>query len=532
MNRQYRIGIDFGTCFSFAVTCMSDNDLVVMRDKVNLEQSGVPSIFLQNSEDGSYVCGHKASRLALKSEYYPDYIIEHVKQHLLSESSSKEKYVTLPVNNFELRRDTVSSRFVVAELIKELVSIVSDELTRLDHFAAPVKEAVIAVPVSFSEQERSVILEGAQDAGLDVIDMIVEPEAVAVDYILQHREITKEPVLVYDLGGGTADVACVRRHSDKTYEVMGAAGARIGGRDWDKLLEEMVIEEYEKQHGKLEQYEEDKIVFSRDTIVKFKHKLCSLDDSEEETIAVPIIDERFKNVSRDPTSALSRNVTIKKADFVEKTKPLLIDTLKLVRSVARRCGLKTSPNGIYLVLSGGGSRMPAVESGILKILEQLDIKVINKHSVHYKHEEAIARGAARIAYSAIVRKQTNCVYGVSLKGSKPNWIIDKGAALPVAPINHTLQTTNENEAEIIVYERIDSSAFVARTRREGHVGQRNRVTGIKFKFGKKVKVGTNIKISLEIDKNGVLKLMALNPETDMPEYRSCVVSRVDRHIQR
>ena len=56
-------------------------------------------------------------------------------------------------------------------------------------------------------------------------------------------------MLVYDLGGGTADIALLRAVPDEPhrYEVLGQEGDEIGGTDWDERLCEFLAEQLTEQ---------------------------------------------------------------------------------------------------------------------------------------------------------------------------------------------------------------------------------------------------------------------------------------------
>src|SRR6185503_7594605 len=53
----------------------------------------------------------------------------------------------------------------------------------------------------------------------------------------------------FDLGGGTFDVTIMRIH-EHTIEMLATNGDhRLGGKDWDDVIVNMVAEQFDKQHG-------------------------------------------------------------------------------------------------------------------------------------------------------------------------------------------------------------------------------------------------------------------------------------------
>ena len=112
----------------------------------------------------------------------------------------------------------------------------------------PVRQVVIGRPINFQgaggEDENrnalAMLIEAARDAGFEDVEFLYEPMAAAMEYEarLEHEEY----VLVLDIGGGTTDCSFVRvgpkrRDSiERGADILGHAGERLGGNDYDQLL--------------------------------------------------------------------------------------------------------------------------------------------------------------------------------------------------------------------------------------------------------------------------------------------------------
>ncbi len=75
-------------------------------------------------------------------------------------------------------------------------------------------QAMVAVPANASTQQRYMTLEAFEAAGFEVLGMVNEPTAGAIDYAHRHLvgvggRSPKRYVVVYDLGGGTFDTSAV-----------------------------------------------------------------------------------------------------------------------------------------------------------------------------------------------------------------------------------------------------------------------------------------------------------------------------------
>lgn len=112
----------------------------------------------------------------------------------------------------------------------------------------PIRQVVIGRPINFQgaggeEENRNaleMLVEAAHDAGFEEVAFLYEPMAAAMEY--EARLDHEECVLVLDIGGGTTDCSFVRvgpnrRESiERATDILGHAGERIGGNDYDQLL--------------------------------------------------------------------------------------------------------------------------------------------------------------------------------------------------------------------------------------------------------------------------------------------------------
>lgn len=106
--------------------------------------------------------------------------------------------------------------------------------------------AVVTVPASFNELQRSATKAAAQIAGLDVLRIINEPTAAALAY--GYSRGARERIAVYDLGGGTFDLTILQLSGD-VFEVIATAGdSFLGGDDVDLLLADEMAKAFLREH--------------------------------------------------------------------------------------------------------------------------------------------------------------------------------------------------------------------------------------------------------------------------------------------
>uniref|UniRef100_A0A453PTH5 Heat shock cognate 70 kDa protein n=1 Tax=Aegilops tauschii subsp. strangulata TaxID=200361 RepID=A0A453PTH5_AEGTS len=113
------------------------------------------------------------------------------------------------------------------------------------YLGTEVKNAVITVPVYFTDSQRQATIDAGTIAGLNVMRIINEPSAAALAYGLGKMSPSDDvkTVLVFDLGGSTLDVSIVKVDPGAdidmgVFEVMAAAGdTHLGGEDFNTLME-------------------------------------------------------------------------------------------------------------------------------------------------------------------------------------------------------------------------------------------------------------------------------------------------------
>ncbi|MCC6521651.1 MAG: Hsp70 family protein [Polyangiaceae bacterium] len=107
-------------------------------------------------------------------------------------------------------------------------------------------EAVVSVPANAHSTQRFVTLEGFRRAGFQVRAVVNEPSAAGIEYAHRHERTLsarREHVVVYDLGGGTFDVALVHVAPGHHDVVTTGGVGRLGGDDFDDVLVELALAE-------------------------------------------------------------------------------------------------------------------------------------------------------------------------------------------------------------------------------------------------------------------------------------------------
>lgn len=220
-----------------------------------------------------------------------------------------------------------------------------------------VTQAVITVPAYFTDAQRQATKTAGEIAGLEVLQIINEPTAAALAYDLRSEET--ERVVVYDLGGGTFDVSVVEITGEVTEVLASHGNNRLGGDDFDRLLQLHLGSLFRKEHG----------VDLPDDAATQARLLRAAEQLKVELSfhAFGTVREAF--LGSKGKTALHLETEVARVDFEKLIRPLLEETLEAIDRALTDANLK--PEEIdRIILVGGSTRIPLVQQMIEEHLGQ------------------------------------------------------------------------------------------------------------------------------------------------------------------
>lgn len=137
--------------------------------------------------------------------------------------------INLPAVNITMTPEECS-----AEILKVLFGYLPEEI-RND----PDTGTVITVPAAFNQMQKDATMQAASMAGLGKVALMQEPVA-AVMSVMRARN-TDGMFLIYDLGGGTLDIAIGESNGGRVNLLAHGGIAMCGGRDFDRVLVDNVV---------------------------------------------------------------------------------------------------------------------------------------------------------------------------------------------------------------------------------------------------------------------------------------------------
>jgi molecular chaperone DnaK len=129
---------------------------------------------------------------------------------------------------------TISPEECSAEVLKVLFGYLPEEI-RID----PDTGTVITVPAAFNQMQKDATMQAASMAGLGKVALMQEPVA-AVMSVMRTRS-ADGIFLIYDLGGGTLDIAIAESMGGRVNLLAHGGIAMCGGRDFDRVLVDNIV---------------------------------------------------------------------------------------------------------------------------------------------------------------------------------------------------------------------------------------------------------------------------------------------------
>lgn len=293
----------------------------------------------------------------------------------------------------------------------------------------PIK-AVVAVPVDFGNEDRSVVAGACEKVGIDIIQFVSEPTAALAGSDIKTEKYKN--ILVFDWGGGTLDISVIESYGGIIAE-RNKGGVQRGGDDMDKLLGRRVHEDFCRRNELKLPFSETEPVSTDFLLTAAESCKRTLSNRNEASIFVPKYYEG-KNL----------RYKVQKNIFNGVSKPIYDEVEQSIGSTLKESGLALQE--IDLVVAVGGScQIPEIKKMLTRLFP-------GKCEFPTDSEWAIAKGAANIAKNQ----------GAYSLAQSIGLMLSDGRFLPVLrkddPINHepsyiTLGVVDDSkDARIVIAE--------------------------------------------------------------------------------
>ncbi len=467
------VGIDLGTTNS-EVAAFVDGQVRILGSG---DKEILPSV-VGISPSGELLVGEAArNQLVL----YPERTVRSIKRKMGSDE-------TVSLNGREFTPPEIS-----ALILRELASWASRKLDR------PVAKAVITVPAYFSDAQRQATREAARLAGLEAVRILNEPTAASLAY----GEGSRHTALVYDLGGGTFDVSIVALEDDVTEVLASHGNNRLGGDDFNDLLAEHLLREFQSKHG---------VDLRTGHPVARARLWWAAEEAKRRLSFEPEVAIREESLATVEGKPLHLDLEMTREQYEEMIRPLIEQTLEHLSKALSDAGKGPSDLDAILLV-GGSTRTPLVS----RLIEERT-GLAPRGEIHPDLCVALGAGvmASRLAGHQIERVLVDVTpysFGISFLGErggvayphcyKP--IIRRNSPLPVTRTERFYTShAYQEEVDVRVFEGEDEDALrnilVGNFRVEGLTPMRD---------------GNEVLCRMNLDLDGILNVTAIEKRSGL-----------------
>ncbi len=243
-----------------------------------------------------------------------------------------------------------------AELLRTLVGY-----ALVESGEAAVDGAVVTIPAAFNQLQSEATLAAAGQAGLERVALLQEPVAAAMAAMAGSDRDGQ--FLIYDLGGGTFDLALVQA-AGGTVNIVAHEGANmLGGRDFDRLILDQLVRPWLVDTFKLPaDFAADRRYDRLLRVARLAAERAKMELSARHETAISASDDLVR-LEDDCGEPIYLDVPITRTRLDALIEPLVERTVALSRAIVETAGYALSDIG-RVVLIGGPTKMPLIRARI------------------------------------------------------------------------------------------------------------------------------------------------------------------------
>ncbi len=361
-------GIDLGTTNS-AIAKYENNEVRVFK---NRDQMDVTPSVVRIEKNGRIIVGKRAYQLL-----YEDF--ENV------DSGFKRWMGQSDPRYFKAANKSLTAEGLSAEVLK---SVLEDARQATNE---AISAAVITVPAAFGQLQCEATARAASLAGLVESSLLQEPLAAAIAYGMKPDALDSR-WLVYDLGGGTFDIAVVSTKQGQLSVLEHRGNNMLGGLDFDRLIVRKLL--WPRLQESFNLPDVSKAVSTHRRLIQILHReaeQAKIDLSFAEKVTISLF-----NVGEDEEKkAIETEIEISRSDLNPLVEGLIAKTIQLCHQAINDARISTEDIA-KVVLVGGPTHMPVIRDMISAELNlPLDFSI--------DPMTVVARGAA--IYASTLTKQ-------------------------------------------------------------------------------------------------------------------------------
>ncbi|HTI51238.1 MAG TPA: Hsp70 family protein [Planctomycetaceae bacterium] len=435
MLTTHAVGIDLGTTYSCIAYLNEQGEPVSIPNQEG--EISTPSVVMY--DQGDEIVGTEALRNAIM---HPAQVVQNAK-----------RFIGDPKKHWTIDGKSYSPVDVSTSILRKLLHDAAQQI-------GPIDRAVITVPAQFSEAQRLATVEAGRRAGLAQVDIINEPVAAALCYVLGTEGLwftelaSEQRILVYDLGGGTFDLSLVSYTKDQVRVIASTGDLNLGGIDWNQRLLDAVASQFAKEFGDDPRRDPESL----------QHLSLEVEQCKRSLTVRPKAALIVQHAGHRKTYQIERE------KFNALTQPLVRRTEEITRKLIDAHKRGAAHIDLTVLSAGGSSRMPMIDSMLANLKGTTVSKALSP-------DQSIAHGATyyagmlltnsefihsivdpqAVARLSQMRQQSVCArdLGILVRDMKlnrrvPHYLLPANTPLP-ASVTKTFGTVIPNQKRVRLY---------------------------------------------------------------------------------
>lgn len=236
----------------------------------------------------------------------------------------------------------------------DLSALLLKELKMFVNSGELIDAAIITIPAAFDTVQSNATKDAGKQAGFKQVILVPEPVAASLAYAnkTKEKDLADGQWLVYDLGGGTFDVALVRIKEGDMKIIDHEGDNFLGGYDFDQLIVEKTMIPFLEKEGSFSNLKSEMQSASGRYNADYfrlldKAEQAKIELSARTSTEIEII------IEDDNGDEIDEVLSITRSEFENLIKDSVDSTVEMVKKVITRNNL--TPQDLQFVLMVGGS---------------------------------------------------------------------------------------------------------------------------------------------------------------------------------
>ncbi|MDP9127681.1 MAG: Hsp70 family protein [Pseudomonadota bacterium] len=243
-----------------------------------------------------------------------------------------------------------------AEIIRQLLAQAATETG-----SEKVTGAVITIPAAFNQMQSEATLRAGKMAGLDRVDLLQEPIAAAMASMEGAKRSGQ--FLVYDLGGGTFDVALAQAINGEVNIVAHQGINMLGGRDFDRMIVNEIVRPWLVSKFDLpENFQRDPQYRRLIRVAQLAAEKAKIDLSSQEDTSIFASDDEIRMTDLSDTE-IFLDAPIRRVQLENLIREPVMQTINMIRTLLTENNYKNEDID-RIVFIGGPTRIPFVRQTV------------------------------------------------------------------------------------------------------------------------------------------------------------------------